>query len=301
MACRCIDCYFLGYRREEIQKGGPGYVDTIHRHPESLSADPRQLLLAGEQAALARSLVALRANGNRLMCLRVCSDGTTLNDELALSIPDPDEWLRLCNSAVRHRECGDFRMADPSLPYSVFVELEDERTRAVARQKVMRDARVRQLALLRSALVSLERSSLAPQARGTALEPLLRDLLHVYGLNPVLNVTNSGEQLDVTFWHGQMFVIAEARWRADPVDTPQMRDFFGKLVERPPFTIGLMLSFSNFTGPALEYLSRHSGERTVLPATRGDLDCWLTAEPELPEWLARALRSRLEHPQRVAH
>lgn len=296
MSCRCIDCYFLGYRREEFQKGGPEYLDTIYRHPESLPTHSRQLLEAGEQTGLAESLVALRASGTRLTCLQIRENGTTLNDELALSIHDPDEWPRLRDSAVRHRECRGFRVADQSLPYSVFVDLEDEQARAVARQKALRDVRIRQLTELRSTLVSLETSSLTPQARGSALEPWLRNLLQVCDVSPVLNVMNSGEQIDVTFWYGQMFVIAEVRCRAEPVDTAQMRDFFGKLVERPPFTIGLILSLSGFTDPALEYLSRRSGERTVLPATRDDLDCWLRAEPELPAWLARALRSRLEHP-----
>ena len=153
------------------------------------------------------------------------------------------------------------------------------------------------LSNLRSRLLEFYTSAeMTPQARGKHFEQWLGDLLGTYDLDPNLDIVNAGEQIDFTFWHGDLFVVGEARWRTDPVDTPQVRDFFGKLHERPAFALGLIVSMGGFTEPALGYISRHAGNRTVLTVGRSDLDAVLRGEPEFPTWLGRTLRHRLDHP-----
>ena len=296
MPVRCVDCYFLGYRREEVQKGGEGFLDTIHRHPESLPLGPRALLEHADGALLQHALASLRAHRDRLTCLRIGRDGTPVNPDLGAAPPGDDGFDTVRVSALRPRECADSQPADPTLPYSVYVDMLDEQQRMAARARAESAMRRRSLNALSGDLEALDTSSMTPQARGLAFERWLGGFLRVYGVSPSLNVVNCGEQIDVTFWHGQLFVIGEARWRAMPVDTPQVRDFFGKLLERPPFTLGLVLSLGGFTEPAAGYLSRHAGSRTVLMASRGDLAAWLAASPEFPAWLELNLRRRLDHP-----
>jgi len=141
-----------------------------------------------------------------------------------------------------------------------------------------------------------EAQDVTPQARGKQFENWLGELFALYDLAPSLNVVNQGEQIDFTFWKGDLFVMGEARWRSTNVDAPQVRDFFGKLRERPAFAVGLMISMSSFTQPALDYLSRFSGERTVLTLHREELERVLQEKPEFTEWLGQSLRRRLEHP-----
>lgn len=164
--------------------------------------------------------------------------------------------------------------------------------------EIERHHRLVPLANLASSLAQLTTDSdLTPQQRGKKFEGWLRKLVEIYQLDATLDVQNFGEQIDFTFWIGGLFVVGEARWLAEPVDTPQVRDFFGKLCDRPPFVVGLIVSLSGLTEPARQYLSRHSAEHTVLTMDRSALDAVLASQPELPDWLKTALRERLEHPQ----
>jgi len=75
----------------------------------------------------------------------------------------------------------------------------------------------------------------------------------------------------------------------------RIRDFFGKLLDRPPFVIGLLISVSGFTGPSLKWLSKQSGKRTVIRFTRIDLMDAMTETGDLDVILMSRLRSVLEH------
>jgi len=153
------------------------------------------------------------------------------------------------------------------------------------------------LPVLQETLRELETSpDLTPQQRGKLFEEWLGQWFRLYGAMPTLDVRNDGEQIDFTLWVGNLFVIGEARWLKGPVDCPQVRDFFGKLLNRPPFVIGMVISMAGFTHPALEYLRMRSGDRTVLTMTGEERWQTLRGNPELPSWFTQAVRSRLEHP-----
>ncbi len=222
MTCHCLDCHFLGYRREETEKARsePGRIvlGTVHRFPESLPTETRRLLLQDDRPRVEQSLLSLRASENQLTCLRVGADGTPLNSELPALRPIPEQFASMRSSILRERDCGTFRPVDPSMPYSVLKDIEEARGRATALEGALRQARLKQLASHRQAFLALEESTLSPQARGTALESWLRELLRLYEVDPVLNVVNPGEQVDVTFWFGQLFVLGEVRWRGSPMD-----------------------------------------------------------------------------------
>jgi hypothetical protein len=166
-------------------------------------------------------------------------------------------------------------------------------------------ARKSKLVALSAELSVIEASVDVPPARrknvrGTRFEKWLGDFFGAFGFKPNLNVVNPGEQIDFTDWLQNIFVIGEARWRAEPVGEDQVRDLFGKLAERPPFAIGLIISMSGFTDEALQYIQRMSGQRTMLTLDRSQLEQILAGAVALYDWLASALRERLEHPARRA-
>ena len=140
--------------------------------------------------------------------------------------------------------------------------------------------------------------SCTPQERGKKFEAWLGDLFDVYELEKTISVTSPGEQIDFTFWKGDLFVVGEARWLASPFDSPQARDFFGKLLERPSFAVGLAVSISGFTSGARDYFRKHSGERLVLTLDLRQIRQVLKGNPEFTAWLSSALRTRLEHPNK---
>jgi hypothetical protein len=163
--------------------------------------------------------------------------------------------------------------------------------------EVEREARFAALGDLRAGLAELQATQdMTPRVRGKRFEGWLGDLFRIYKLDPTLDVVNDGEQIDFTFWKGDLFVVGEARWRTEAVEAKDVRDFFGKLTDRPSFAIGLMISISGFTEPALQYIGKHSGERAVLTLTGAGLEANLSGQPELSDWLDQALRARLEHP-----
>jgi hypothetical protein len=207
------------------------------------------------------------------------------------------EMIKLFVDVAQQKVTFDAVVAGTKKAEDVFALLTQGLT-FVDATEVERQRRAAPLASLASVLVQLEADpNLKPQTRGKKFEGWLRDLFDVYKLDATLDVQNSGEQIDFTFWIGSLFVVGEARWHTAAVDSPQVRDFFGKLRERPPFVVGLVISLSGLTQPALEYLGRHSGEHTVLAMDRPALNAVLGGQPELPEWLNTALRHRLEHPQ----
>lgn len=128
-------------------------------------------------------------------------------------------------------------------------------------------------------------------------EEWLGTLFSAHGINYSLNVINDWEQIDFTANVGSIFCIGEARWMKDPVDTKQVRDFFGKLSDRPPFVIGILISISNYTAPAIEWISRHSQDRMIIPANRNDVLTIVSSANSFTYFVQERLEERLKHPQ----
>lgn len=175
---------------------------------------------------------------------------------------------------------------------------QQQRLTEIAREQQRLDRAVK-LKKLSDQLEEFETTtSMTPQQRGKRFETWLGDLFAVYALETKLNIINSGEQIDFTFWKGDLFVVGEARWLATEVDPPQVRDYFEKLRERPSFAVGLLISISGFTEAALDVLRKRSGERLVLTLDHTQIQNILKGKPEFSDWLSKALRERLEHPSR---
>ncbi|MCH8853066.1 MAG: restriction endonuclease [Planctomycetes bacterium] len=204
---------------------------------------------------------------------------------------------RVRELAVTLRDCDGFEQGDLDIPYAVFTRSQQVNADDAERQLAAAKLRRQVLGLLQEMLTALEALYEArPQKRGKEFERWIDQWLSLYKLSPVLDIQSPGEQIDFTFWHGDLFVLGEARWRKKPVSITQIRDFFGKLLDRPPFAIGLVISMSGFTGPALDYLEKHSGDRTVLTMDREAVELLLKGSPELGDWLRTTLRSKLERP-----
>jgi hypothetical protein len=174
----------------------------------------------------------------------------------------------------------------------------------VTEEGYMRRARKYKLQQVADGLAVIEKSldiasKRRPNVRGTRFEKWLGDFFGVFGFKPALNVVNPGEQIDFTEWLQNVFVIGEARWRAEAVGEDQIRDLFGKLAERPPFAIGLVISMTGFTQEAMQYTARLSGQRTILTMDRPELERILSGDVDLYKWLTSVLRDRLEHPAKT--
>ena len=292
---RCLECFWLGYFRVEKARGG----GTTFFHPETLPKVPRVKIFQEDRDGFLATLKTLNARDGKLACLseKIEPDGQRCAVEEAYDASTPetsfDDIASLMN---RPRDCAFFKLFDPLLKYSDAQLLDQKETieKLVAQEEKQRRSVL--LTELREEFLKLEADSmLSPQTRGKLFESWLARFFEVWGFQTTLDIVNDWEQIDFTFWLGNLFVVAEARWLSRPVDSPQVRDFFGKLLDRPPFVIGLLISVSGFTDPSLKWLSNQSGNRTVLRLTRIDLMDAMAGTDDLDVILMSRLSSVLEH------
>jgi hypothetical protein len=103
-----------------------------------------------------------------------------------------------------------------------------------------------------------------PQARGTALELLLRDVIRAQGYACEHNVRSPGEQNDLVVQFGPFPIVGEVKWEAPPIEAGVIREMIGRMVERPPQFTGVILSMSGFTEGASETALHLANQRAVL-------------------------------------
>jgi len=127
-----------------------------------------------------------------------------------------------------------------------------------------------------------------PQARGRALEPLLRDLFALFDLDPRAAFVLRGEQIDGSFSLGETHFLLEAKWTQDPANRAVLSIFKDKVQGKIENTLGLLVSINGFQESAVEH---HSGPGAqMLLMTGSDLYLVLDGRVDLAELLRRKLR-----------
>lgn len=156
--------------------------------------------------------------------------------------------------------------------------------RAAAEQKRSFEDRLATLKNRYGELVDMD----DPQARGRALEPLLRDLFALFDLDPKAAFVLRGEQIDGSFSLGETHFLLEAKWTQEAADRGALSIFKDKVQGKIENTLGLFISINGFHKTAVEH---HSGQGAqMLLMTGGDLYLALDGRVDLADLLRRKLR-----------
>lgn len=126
-----------------------------------------------------------------------------------------------------------------------------------------------------------------PQARGLALEPLLRDLFALFDLDPRGSFVLSGEQIDGSFSLGETNFLLEAKWTKEPIERKELDAFKAKVERKIENTLGLFVAINGFQEHAVE---DHSTGALMLLMTGADLYMVLDGRIDLKVLLRRKYR-----------
>lgn len=293
---RCIDCFWFGFFRVEQARGG----GTTYFHPETLTAEARKTLLMGVAHDFKALITKLLARDQRVACLSEVIDSSGQRHPVERcydNINASDEFQEIRQIASTMRQCTDFNMYDRLLSFNDVIVLRqkihtDELASAIEQRK-----HIHSNLQMWAAFQEIESdSALTPQARGKKFERWLGDVFEQNYLRHTLDVVNSWEQIDFTVWVNDIFCIGEARWLRKSVDCKQVRDFHGKLMDRPPFVIGILVSISGFTSEALNWISKQTSSRTIITADRDSVAEIVSHSNSFKEFVINQLDARLNHP-----
>ena len=134
----------------------------------------------------------------------------------------------------------------------------------------------------------LEIVAMAPQPRGFALEPFLRDLFNLFDLDPKASFKISGEQIDGGFTLDSEHFLLEAKWENHPADRNDLDSFASAVGRRSENTLGLFVAINGFNPAAVEL---HAKPRSQIILMDGaDLFAVLDDRIDLRELLRRKRR-----------
>ena len=126
------------------------------------------------------------------------------------------------------------------------------------------------------------------QARGYALEGLLRDVLDAFDLDPRASFRVVGEQIDGGLTFGGEYFLLEAKWQQDPTPRDDLDVFSAKVRRRGENTLGLFIAINGFGPSGVEI---HSGNRSPIVLMDGtDLYAVLDDRIDLRDLLGRKRR-----------
>ena len=101
---------------------------------------------------------------------------------------------------------------------------------------------------------------MSPQQRGVKFNHLLADILREYGINPRVGALTPFGEIDVVFRLGHTRFILEAKWHEAKIDYGPIALLDARIRQRIEGTLGLFVSMSGYTAPAVEQISS-SGTR----------------------------------------
>jgi len=247
-------------------------------------------------------LAGLLARDGKVACLSEVVDksGERLAYETAYDRLNPKtDFEKTKQAALDGRACERFTSFDASLSFSEVRALQSKRQVDRVAAKISQKRRARSNAKLLRELDNLaNRIDLTPQQRGKLLEEWFQRLFTASNLSHTIDVSSPWEQLDFTVSIRGMFYIGEIRWRSKPVSARQIRDFFGKLMDRPPFVVGIVMSMSGFTTPAVEWIKAHTHDRTVVLVDQDALRMCLSAANSVAQYVTSELAKHLNHPRK---
>lgn len=130
------------------------------------------------------------------------------------------------------------------------------------------------------------------QSRGLEFEKWLCELFKLFNLFPKMNIVIPGQQIDISILFDSRVFLVEAKWLRKRVGEPEVREFYGKLMDRNVHTCGIIVSMSGFTDTAKNYL-RKNRERIIL-LIKGEELHYVLSGFDMCELLQQKLRSLSE-------
>jgi hypothetical protein len=143
-------------------------------------------------------------------------------------------------------------------------EKQETKTRVSQSQELAQRAREREEK--RTQLYSMYREALSAedrQARGYALEDILKELFALYEIRYRKSYKAPGEQIDGFFSFGGFDYLVEARWRKDVPSLQELLAFKGKVDGKIESTRGYFVSVPGFRDDIVQKL-RESGPANLL-------------------------------------
>lgn len=113
---------------------------------------------------------------------------------------------------------------------------------------------------------------LTPQARGHALERLLKSILESEGWHCELNVRTPSQENDLIAHQGREYMIVECKWeekKAAPEYVSRLRD---KVLDRPEFCRGILISMSGFTDGVADCVRQRLSSCMILLFSGPDIE-----------------------------
>jgi hypothetical protein len=163
-----------------------------------------------------------------------------------------------------------------------------EERRNAAFQKLMKTTLVqKKLAELTKSYYGLLGSD-DSQARGYALEKLLKELFTLFDLDPKASFKIAGEQIDGAFSFDGTDYLLEAKWQKELVVTKDLDSLAGKLSRKLDNTLGLYLSINGYSEDAVRIHS--SGRSMMLLVDGSDVMAVLEGRIDLLQLLLRKRR-----------
>lgn len=100
-------------------------------------------------------------------------------------------------------------------------------------------------------------------ARGRLFQEIISQKLTSEGAIPKNIKTRSDEIDQIVVLDGER-VLIECRYTDGAIEAKEIRDFLGKLKDRPPFVIGIFIAATNFSKGAIETADRSINERAIV-------------------------------------
>jgi len=294
---KCTDCFWLGYFRVEHARGS----GTTFFDPETLPENGRHLLSNNSSEEFVSYIESLNAKDHKIACLRENTSGGQRNSiEPKYDVLNvKTEFDKIASLACITRNCNSANLFDPYISFEDAKLLNQKQRITNVVEGIENRKRKAQYENLLKQFLQIEIDYKAnPQKRGKVFEIWLSQFFSASGLIPDIDIKNSWEQIDFTFLLDSYFIIGESRWLKDAVDTKQVRDFFGKLTDRPPFVIGLIISIGGFTEPATEWVDSRSNERTTLLLDGKELINIMQNINDFKGLLLGKIKHKLEHPRK---
>ena len=294
MAVQCVKCWRLVYAHEtKVEPATPGGVESWTDH-ECVTPSMRNDLSKGDLNSIVSTLNREQALNGEIDCLmrtRLEGSETRWEPRYAEDANESSEDYvnRITAISLEERSCPYFAPHSYPMKLKDYLALEQKNAIEALVNRTKADLLRRKVLGLNDRVSAVRK--LEPHKRGVEYRHLMKELFDAYGLQPRENISIAGEQIDLSFGSGGLVsAVAEIKWQAQPVSAGKIREFQGKLENRSPRIVGLYVSMSGFSAPAVDQASEGLQRRlTVLFETK-EVEDIFTGKVDLVSLLHEKIR-----------
>lgn len=187
-----------------------------------------------------------QAHGDELI-LRMAHDLATQDDFVDLKgWETSDVMTREATSSVRALRAGLARLDDEQLSERLrkearnrYIDLQEERLRSEQTLQCL-DERLKELS-----------TRLGSQEAGYDFQPWFYDLMDFFEVQSRRPYVTHGRQIDGSITVSGTTYLVETRFTREQVDAPGVSDFYKKVIDKADNTMGVVVSISGYSGPAV--------------------------------------------------